>query len=111
MRRFEIIPNEISTIVLSHLHGDHFGGIPFFILDAQLVSKRDQELTIAGPVGTQARIEEAMEVFFPGSSGTDWRYETSFVELAPGYSKSLDELTVTGYPVNHPSGAVASHCD
>lgn len=27
----------VSKILVSHLHGDHFGGIPFFVLDAQLV--------------------------------------------------------------------------
>jgi ribonuclease BN (tRNA processing enzyme) len=107
MRRFGISPNEIGTIVLSHLHGDHFGGIPFFILDAQLVSNRDRELTIVGPVGTRARVEEAMEVLFPGSSAAEHRFQISFVELEPGYSKSLGELTVTGFPVNHPSGAPA----
>ncbi|TMI98777.1 MAG: MBL fold metallo-hydrolase, partial [Bacillati bacterium ANGP1] len=32
MRRFAVEPNRIDTILLSHLHGDHFGGIPFFIL-------------------------------------------------------------------------------
>jgi len=50
--------------LISHLHGDHFAGIPFFILDAQLVSKRTTPLTIAGPVGTKNRILEAMEVMF-----------------------------------------------
>jgi ribonuclease BN (tRNA processing enzyme) len=107
MRRFAVDPNEITTIVLSHLHGDHFGGIPFFILDAQLVSKRDRPLTIAGPAGTRTRVEQAMGVLFPGSWAAERPFRVSFVELEPGRSKSFGELAVTGYPVNHPSGAAA----
>jgi ribonuclease BN (tRNA processing enzyme) len=36
MRRFGVDPNTIRTVLISHLHGDHFGGLPFLLLDAQL---------------------------------------------------------------------------
>ena len=49
IRRFGVDPNRIDAIVIGHLHGDHFGGLPFFILDAQLVSRRTKPLAIAGP--------------------------------------------------------------
>ncbi len=32
-------PNEIDTILITHIHGDHFGGVPYFMLDAQFFSK------------------------------------------------------------------------
>jgi ribonuclease BN (tRNA processing enzyme) len=51
MRRFGVEPNGVETVFLTHLHGDHFGGLPFLILDAQLVSRRTAPLTIAGPPG------------------------------------------------------------
>ena len=28
--------NEIDLIILSHFHGDHYGGVPFFLLNANL---------------------------------------------------------------------------
>jgi ribonuclease BN (tRNA processing enzyme) len=31
----QIDPNRIRTVVVSHVHGDHFGGLPFLILDGQ----------------------------------------------------------------------------
>ena len=41
--------NSIDTVVLTHIHGDHCGGIPFMLMDAMLGAKRQTPLTIAGP--------------------------------------------------------------
>ena len=105
MRRYGIEPNSIDTICVSHLHGDHFGGIPFFLLEAQLVSKRTRPLLIAGPPGTQQRLTQAMDVLFPGSSQVQQRFEVRIVELAPERPAALGDITVTPYVVQHASGA------
>ena len=55
LKALGIDPNGIDGIVLSHLHGDHFGAIPFLLLDAQFLADRDRPLLIAGPPGTPAR--------------------------------------------------------
>ena len=41
MKRFEVETFDIDIILLSHLHSDHFGGLPFFILETQYVSERE----------------------------------------------------------------------
>lgn len=105
MRRFGVDPNAIEMILLTHLHGDHFGGIPFFVLDAQFISKRTQALLIAGPAGTKKRVAEAMEVMFPGSSVAQQKFPIEFVELELERPHELGEITVTPYLVEHPSGA------
>ena len=107
MRRFAVEPNSIDTILLSHLHGDHFGGIPFFILDAQLVSKRVRPLVIAGPVGTRERTRQAMEVFFPGSSAIQHAFPVEIVELEPQQPRTVGPVSVTAFLVEHASGAPA----
>src|SRR5438445_9791328 len=76
--------NDIDGIILSHLHGDHFGGLPFLLLDAQFLNRRQRPLVIAGPPGTRARLEALLEVFFPGSLDTKWRFAWEVVEIAPG---------------------------
>jgi len=105
MKRAGITPNSIQTILVSHLHGDHFGGLPFFILDAQFFSKRTVPLTVGGPPGLRERLTAAMEVFFPGSSQTPQKFELRIVELEPGKSHDLPGLMVTPYLVNHACGA------
>ncbi len=93
-------------MVLSHLHGDHFGGIPFFILDGQF-HRRDRPLVVAGPPGVRDRVAEAMEVFFPGSSRVAQRFAIEFIELMEGVGRVVGPATVLPFPVQHPSGAPA----
>ena len=107
LRRFGIDPNEIQMIFISHLHGDHFGGIPFFILDAQLISKRIAPLTIIGPPGTKKRVLAAMEVMFPGSSTTTRKFQLNMMEFDLAASYEHMGLRVTPQVVLHPSGAPA----
>ena len=105
MRQQKIEPRDVSKILITHLHGDHFGGLPFFLLDAQLVSKRTAPLTIVGPPGLEKRLTEAMEVLCTGSSNIHPNYELSFVELQPRTPTVIDEIEVTAFPAAHFSGA------
>lgn len=112
MRRFGVDPNSIGVILVTHLHGDHFGGLPFFVLDAQLVSRRPRPLTIVGPKGTVARAEALMEASFPGSSKVERRFAIETIEIDVRERTSMPEVDafVTGFPVRHPSGARRSRC-
>jgi ribonuclease BN (tRNA processing enzyme) len=105
MRKFGVDPATIDAILISHLHGDHFGGIPFFVLDAQLVSKRERSLLIAGPPGIERRVVQAMEVLFPGSSTVQRKFDVEFVELVERTSARLGGAIVTAFAVKHASGA------
>jgi ribonuclease BN (tRNA processing enzyme) len=104
MRRFDIDPQSVEAVALSHLHGDHFGGLPFLVLDAQF-KRRDRPVTIAGPPGVEARVSAAMQVLFPGSAAVARRFETRFVELAERQPTALGSFTITPFAVVHASGA------
>ena len=104
MRRYGVVPNDIDMILLTHLHGDHFGGIPFFVLDAQLISKRNRPLVIVGPPGTKSRVMAAMEIFFPGSSQIQQTFSLDIRELAPDHAQTVNEVIITAYRVQHPAG-------
>jgi ribonuclease BN (tRNA processing enzyme) len=97
--------NRIDGIVLSHLHGDHFGGLPFLLLDAQFLARREKPLIIAGPPGTRARLDAAMEVFFPKSTGTKWRFSWNVQEIALDIETDVLGHSVHTTEVIHQSGA------
>jgi ribonuclease BN (tRNA processing enzyme) len=104
LKHLRIDPGEVEAVFLSHLHGDHFGGLPFLILDGQF-SRRTTPLTIAGPPGTTKRLADTMECLFPGSSSAPRRFDIRTVEIKPGATTTVAGITVTAWEVNHPSGA------
>lgn len=100
LKRFSIDPNSIQAILITHFHADHFGGIPFIILNAQF-SKRSGPLTIAGPPGLCDAFRRVMEAAFPGSSAMKRSFELTLVELNSRETATIAGLRVTPFSVNH----------
>ena len=98
-------PNLIGTIFISHLHGDHYAGLVWWLIHAQHVGKRASPLTVVGPPGIRDRFVNAAEALFPGSSRAPRRWDLNFVELMREAPLSVGGLLVTAFEVNHPSGA------
>ena len=105
MQRLGLEPDRVSTISISHLHGDHFAGLVWWLLYAHYVSKRTAPLTITGPAGIAERFTTAAEALFPGSSKIERRFEMRFLEYAEATPLTVGSVSVTPYEVSHPSGA------
>ena len=105
LKRFAVDPNSIDTVLVSHLHGDHFGGLPFFLLDAHLVSRRTRPLTLLGPPGFRDRLHHAQEVLFPGSTGIPAKFALTLIEMPEHAPQTVGPVRVTPYLVTHYSGA------
>jgi ribonuclease BN (tRNA processing enzyme) len=94
-------PRQLGLIALSHLHGDHFGGLPFLLLDAAYNRPRTTPLVIAGPAGTETRLLDALDVLFPGSRAIVPRLPVRFVEWQAQQVADVGHLEVTPFPVRH----------
>lgn len=98
-------PNAVATIFISHLHGDHFGGLVWWLLHGQHVARRTQPLVIAGPPGIEARFRATAEALYPGSTKVPPRFAMTFIELVPGDPVIVGGVTASVFTVSHPSGA------
>ena len=58
LKRAGIPSDAIDAILISHLHSDHFAGLPFFFLEYVYQEPRRRPLRIAGPPGIEARVLE-----------------------------------------------------
>jgi ribonuclease BN (tRNA processing enzyme) len=105
MRRLGINPNDIDTVFVSHLHGDHYGGLPWFMIDAKYASNRTRPLVVAGPKGIEARFITLAEALYPNTTTTKRGFDLKFVEYEEQKPLELSGVTVTPFEVNHPSGA------
>jgi ribonuclease BN (tRNA processing enzyme) len=105
LNKLKLDPNTIETIFISHLHGDHFSGLVWWLVHAQHVAKRTSPLTIVGPEGVQQRFEAATETLFPGSSTVSRRYELRFIEMRREQPREVGSVRVTPFEVTHPCGA------
>jgi ribonuclease BN (tRNA processing enzyme) len=106
LKRCGLDPGEVRAVIVSHLHGDHFGGLPFLVLDGQFSGRADP-LTVIGPPGTASRLRAAMECLFPGSPAARRRFEVLVTELAPGSAMQEAGMRVAAWAADHPSGAPA----
>lgn len=93
---------EIDHIFLTHFHGDHFGGLPNFLLDATFIHGREQALTIVGPKEVEKRVLELQEAMYGGTSSMDFGFPVNFIEYSEKQGLNLSKrLVVEAVPVIH----------
>ena len=93
--------NTIDAILLTHLHGDHCGGVPFMLMDAMLSAKRARPLVIAGPPELERRMAEIREALFPGSHVMAAKFPITWIEMEAGRSHRILDLIVTPERARH----------
>ena len=100
--------SDIDAVVVTHLHGDHFGGLPFLLLQCQFVERRRKPITFVGPPGLRARLATALEVFYPGTGAMPWTFDWSVAEIVPGQPHEIAGFSLLTLEVDHQSGAAST---
>ena len=106
LNALDISRNEIDTIVLSHFHGDHFGGIPLLLLAALYEDSRRAPLRIAGPPGVEARLRALATAMGYAMDEHDWSFPIYFEELPAGRELELGPVRVSSFETRHSPSSV-----
>jgi len=98
LRNNKIKFNSIEDILISHLHGDHFFGLPGLIMTFNLLG-REKPLNIYGPRGIKNIIISLLKI------GNTWtNYKLNFTELDNPRSEIIydkNDISITTIPLHH----------
>lgn len=98
LRRYKFNISKISAICITHLHGDHFFGLPGLLSTMQMLGKTTPLFIFAPPL-----LKEILEVTFQ-TSLTDFSFPVSFFPIEEGYTGIIcenTEYTLTTFPLRH----------
>ena len=96
MQRYKIKKSKISHIFISHLHGDHYYGLPGLLNSYSLTNRKDPLHLYATPALKEV-IDLQMKV-----SDSSFGYEFIFHPITEaGMLLSLPGITVSCFPVTH----------
>jgi ribonuclease BN (tRNA processing enzyme) len=94
-------PGDIDFVLLSHLHGDHFGGLPFLFMEYRYERPRRRPLTVYGPPGTEDRVRALFAVLYERSASEPLPFALRFVESEPGRAQAVAGVRILPLAVPH----------
>lgn len=98
MSQYKVKRHQISTVLISHLHGDHVYGLPG-VLGSLSHHNRKEPLTIYGPHGIRKFVNTILEL-----SASHMNYELIIKELDNDVLQLIEEqstYSISAFPVNH----------
>lgn len=101
MKRDGIAVEAVDAILLSHLHGDHFGGLPFLFISWVYDTPRQRPLTVIGPPGTEARVNDLFGAMYRDLSAKPLPFPVLYEELRGGSVHHLGAVEVLPFVVPH----------
>lgn len=94
-------PDEIDAIVISHLHGDHFAGIPFMLLDLTWDSCRKRPLQIIGPPTIEERVYKLYATLYTETGSHPPPFPVEFTEMKSGSAYEVADTRIESFHVPH----------
>lgn len=101
LKQLNIPVTSIDTIVITHFHGDHYGGLPFLFLSNQIEYNRQSPLSIIGPTGIREKVYQLQEALYPGTSAILDSLNLSFIEFQDASWINHEGLSVLARKVTH----------
>jgi len=96
-------PGAVDFVLLSHLHGDHFGGLPFLFMEYRFEEPRSRPLAVYGPPGTERRVRNLFGALYERIASEPLPFAVRYEEVVAGTSPALDGVRVLPFVVPHAS--------
>ena len=93
--------NEVNCVIITHFHGDHYGGLPFLILEAAKVHKRKDPLLLVSPPGLKNKLYDLMKLLYNGSEDALETFPIHYIEYERNENLSLPFGTLHAKEVQH----------
>lgn len=102
LKKYKVDFNDVDMILISHFHGDHYAGLPFLLLQAHYVDRREKPLTIIGPEGLEEKCRGLMKLMYPGNPEKIFDLlDIEFVEMKGVKIYQEADLRIQYVPVEH----------
>ncbi|MBK1667393.1 hypothetical protein CKO28_05035 [Rhodovibrio sodomensis] len=93
-------PEAIDAIAITHLHGDHIGGLPYFLLHQQYVAGRTRQLDLIGPSDLPHTLPRLVELLY-SNLRQDWNFPLRYSSWQSGDPHHSAGFTLRAEPVVH----------
>jgi ribonuclease BN (tRNA processing enzyme) len=107
LKRKGLNADGIEAVILSHLHGDHFAGLPFLFLEYIYNRPRHRPLIVAGPPGTRDRVWATFQAMYRELSSRPIPFEISYCEMVPGTPSTIAGCRVLPFRVPHQESEIS----
>ena len=101
LKRASIDGNDIDAVFLSHLHGDHFAGVPFLLLSWVYETRRQRPVTVVGPPGTEERVQTLYRTMYKELASRPLPFEFRCIEVDPGERRQIGAVDLFPFRVPH----------
>lgn len=101
LKALSIPAKRIDFIAISHLHGDHFGGLPFFFLESLYQEPRSRPLIITGPPHLKKRVEMLHLAMFGELAERPMTFPVEYRELSPDQTTHVCGVDLVPFVVPH----------
>ena len=101
LKREGLSADDIDTVLISHLHGDHFAGLPFLFLVGAYETPRHRPLTIVGPPGTAARVQDLYRTMYRDLAARPLPFTPEYIEVEAGRPTTVGPIDLLPFRVPH----------
>jgi ribonuclease BN (tRNA processing enzyme) len=99
LKKHGINIRDIDLIAITHFHGDHYGGLPFLLLELAIFGQV-KPLKIITPPGCRDRLASLLDLLYPGS-GVLEKVQVEFIEYQSYQLIETNLISLKAFPVIH----------